>query len=265
MESGRKVKVMEKVNFKTILFILSIILVGALFIWLGSQTNFIIYSWLKLILQNFGAVLIATGLLTFFWDLRIKRAFLDEILEKVGVAKEIELAGITNIHRMFYGKVNWEDLFQNVCKLDLFFSYARTWRRSNIGNIEQVAKSKDSRIRVVLPDYNKKNILKELEYRFDCKEEELIGLIKETEDFFKELKVKNKNSEIDIWLLSTVPYFSYYRFDSKAVITLYSYRKEAGPVDVPVIMCKSRGTFFDYFYEEFKAMVSSSKLSKKIT
>ncbi len=237
---------------------------GILIIYLGTQKIFSLPDWLKLIFQNFGAILIATGLLTFFWDLRIKRAFLDEVLEKVGVAKEFELAGIINVHRMFYRKINWEKLFENVSKLDLFFSYARTWRNSNMEKIKKVSQNKDSRIRVILPNYNKKYVLKELTNRFGCGEKKLCGLIKETEDFFKELKLNN-SAQIDIWLLSTVPYYSYYRFNKQAVITLYSHRKETTPVDVPAIICKSGGTFFDYFYDEFNAMVNNLELSKKIT
>jgi len=257
-------KKIENVNFKAIIFVIAVIAIGSLFVWLGSQNNFILYVWLKLILQNFGAILIATGLLTIFWDVRIKRAFLDEVLEKVGVAKEIELAGITNINRMFYS-VNWDELFENASKLDLFFAYARTWKNSNIERIKKIAQDKDSRIRVILPDYSDKTILKELTHRFRSNEEELISSIKETESFFIDLKSRYCKSEISIWLLSTVPYFSYYRFDNKIIITLYSHRRESTPVNVPVIICKSGGTFFDYFYEEFNSMINNSELSKKIT
>ena len=74
------------------------------------------------------------------------------------------------------------------------------------------------------------------------------------------------NAKIDIWLLSTIPYFSYYRFDNKSVIALYSHSKEGRwPGDVPVIVCKSEGTYFDYFYNQFDSIINNSQLSKKIT
>jgi len=259
-------KFIDRVNKRTLFFAFIILVIAILLIYISCQTKWSIDDTVKLVLLNIGALLIATGLLTFFWDLWAKRVFLDEILSKVGLSKDIESAGIVSVTNFFYEKVNWENLFNNTIKLDLFFTYARTWRNTYNSRIEKIAKKKNSRIRIVLPDYKNDLVLTELSQRFNYSKEELSVYIKEAETYFKRLKSKFKDkSEIDIWLLTTVPYYSYYRFDNKKVIAFYSHRRKYSQVQVPVIICKGRGFLADYFYDEFKSIISNKTLSVKIT
>jgi len=261
-----EIKFVDRVNKKTLFFAIIIALVAILLIYISIQTRWNINLTIRLVISNIGAILIVTSLLTFFWDLWAKRVFLDEILAKAGLSKEIESAGIESVTNSFYDKVNWEKLFDNVRKLDVFFVYARTWRNTHDLEIKEIAKNKDSRIRVVLPNYKDVSVIKELSQRFNCPEKELINFIKDAENYFKRMKSRHiYRAQIDIWLLSTVPYYTYYRFDNKGVITFYSHRKEDSQVQVPVIICSGRGLFSDYFYNEFKSIIENKKISTKIT
>lgn len=85
-------------NLKTLLVSGGLLLLGMLFLFLSEQLTYPEgYLWVKSLISNFGGLLVATLSIAILWELFSKRSFLDEILERTGLADDIRTAGIRGI------------------------------------------------------------------------------------------------------------------------------------------------------------------------
>ncbi len=224
------------------------------------------YKVWQTVLQNVGSLLMVTVALSLLWELYGKRSFLDEVLSKAQISKEITFAGITKITDSFHHyDIDWKTYFSTVNKLDIFFAYARTWRNTYTEELQKVAAREGARIQIVLPDPEDKQVIVELARRFNYTEDKMKRLIRETETYFRNLsKSAGANgAQIDIWFLPAAPLFSFYRFDRVGILALYTHRREL--VSVPTFVCEMGGTLYDYIRKEFKAMISEGGLAKCVT
>ena len=96
----------------------------------------------------------------------------EEISSKVVISKSILETNLNNI-TMQPIDIDWEDLFKKSNQIDLFFTYARTWRNINSVYLDQFVKTKGNQMRVVLPDPNNEIILHELSNRFSKSTDDL--------------------------------------------------------------------------------------------
>jgi hypothetical protein len=223
------------------------------------------YEVWQTVIQNVGALLLVVVAISILWELWGKRAFLDEVLAKAQVSKEITFAGIIKITDSFHQDIDWQSYFRNVNKLDIFFAYGRTWRNSHIQELREVAAREDTRIRVVLPDPSDEHTVHELSRRFGSEPEQLKLQIREAEEYFKNLRptAGARGAQIDIWFLPAAPIFTFYRFDQIAILALYSHRRERAPI--PTFICEMGGTLYGYIRKEFDAMISQDGLARLIT
>jgi hypothetical protein len=252
----------ERTNLRT--FVLAIIVAFLGFILLYfSFSGYLkgVEVW-QTVVENVGSFFLIAGLIAFLWELWVKRAFLDEILAKVQMADEVKQAGFVRVTDTFHRGIDWEQLFRSVRKLDIFFAYGHTWRSTHSEELKAVATRKDARIRVVLPDYEDAQTVSELARQFNYSPEKLKSLIREAEKDFKDLRHINANNgaQIDIWLLPSVPHFSFYRFDHLAIIALNSHSRERVPV--PTFVVEMGGTLYDYIRKEFEAMIKKDGLAR---
>jgi len=56
----------------------------------------------------------ASGLVAIIWEISIKRTFFNEVMEKVGLATDVDKAGLISVTMQFYNDIDWEELFKNV-------------------------------------------------------------------------------------------------------------------------------------------------------
>ena len=118
----------ERTNLGTVIACLLVGLGGTLLFWLASndvwwnaRTWWVNAKNVQATLNSLGALLVATVPITLFWELWGKRRFLDEILSKARIAKELEDAGITNAYSTFQQLKDWEAFFSNTTEIDIFF------------------------------------------------------------------------------------------------------------------------------------------------
>jgi len=216
--------------------------------WLKGHENF------QAIIMDMGGLLFVSATITLVWDFFLKRAFLDEILSKANISKELSFAGIIKISDSFHNKdIDWSSYFKHVKKLDIFFAYGRTWRNNHNEELQRLALSNDVRIRVVLPNPDDEITISELSRKFDYTKDQLKELINETKNYFIELS--KKQAKISIWLLPLSPYFSFYRFDYVGILALYTHRKDRA--SVPTFVCDEGGTLYNYIRQEFAAMIGT--------
>jgi hypothetical protein len=200
------------------------------------------------------------------WDLMVKRAFLREILAKANLSEDIKRAGIVRVTESYLSGVDWASMFKDAKKIDIFFAYAKTWTNAHAHELEEVARRKNSRIQVVLPDPEDKLVVSELARRFGSKSEEIKKFIYETETRFKKLRefsATKKGGKVYIRFFRGTPQFAFYRFDDKIVLTLYSHERERAPT-VPTFVIEKGGTMYGFVHKQLKAMTQSRKLTRKI-
>jgi len=257
----------EKVNLQNFLVALVIAIIGIGVLYISAREDWWKnYKVWQTVLQNVGSLLMVTVALSLLWELYGKRSFLDEVLSKAQISKEITFAGITKITDSFHHyDIDWKTYFSTVNKLDIFFAYARTWRNTYTEELQKVAAREGARIQIVLPDPEDKQVIVELARRFNYTEDKMKRLIRETETYFRNLsKSAGANgAQIDIWFLPAAPLFSFYRFDRVGILALYTHRREL--VSVPTFVCEMGGTLYDYIRKEFKAMISEGGLAKCVT
>lgn len=252
----------ERVNLRVLLSAIVIALIGLGFI-LASLSWWQDYPVRQALSREAGALLLVSGVITFLWDLLGKRALLDEVLAKAQLSRDIDEAGVSRITGTFQSdELDWASYFRNVTNLDIFVSYARSWRNTHLEDLKQVARKKNSCIRVVLPDPEDEQTMLELSRRFAYDTDHLVNLIEEAKVDFEQLRSSSGGS-VEVWFLPVAQTFSFYIFDQIAVIALYTHRRERLPV--PTLVCDKGGWLHAYVREEFDAMVDGTSLARLVS
>lgn len=182
----------------------------------------------------------------------------DDILTKITISSSIADAGLTGI-TMQPRNINWDELFENVNEVDVFFTYARTWRNANNNLLDKLIRRKGCKLRVVLPDPENNVILQELSNRFSKSPEEFRNLINEaTRDYLKMRDIGEKyGAKVELWHASVTPMFTIYRFDKTVILALGSYKGTKG--DVPHFICQPGGALYKYAIGEFETLMGDDE------
>ena len=256
----------ERVTLHVIIIAIIFIVIGISLIWITAGTPWT-GKWrtLQAVIEQLGALLFVTATITFIWEIKAKLSFLDEILVKTQVSRDVALAGLLKITNRFHDDIDWRRYIEKSSKIDIFFAYARTWCGAHEEHLKTAIKNNKARVRVVLPDPNNKDVVSELTRRFDIeKEEDLKGRIEESATFFKGLKAiaENKGGSVELWFLQKCPVFSFYRFDHIGILATYKHQKGRG--NVPTFVFEQGGTLYDFMRQEFDAMIKDNGLAIKV-
>lgn len=240
-------------TLQTLLAAGAVAALGTVLLYLGGRDDL----WghrkgLQTLLTALGSAFIVSVALGALWELVGKRAFAREILETARTSADVESAGLARIGSRYLDDPDWEQLFRGVRKLDIFVAYARTWRNSNLTRLRSVAKRPDARIRLYLPDP-----VQLLADRFNQDREQLIAAITEARQEFEGLS-RPGGAEITVHYRQGDVLFSCYRFDSTAVITLYSHGRERIGT-VPTLVVTEGGSLYQYVRDELRAIDQQSR------
>jgi hypothetical protein len=252
----------ERVNLRVLLSAIGIALIGLGFIY-ASLSWWQYYPIRQALAREAGALLLVSGVITILWDLLGKRALLDEVLAKAQLSRDIDEAGVSRITDSFQSeKLDWASYFRATNNLDIFVSYARSWRNTYLEELRRLARKKNARIRVVLPDPEDEQTVLELSRRFDYRPERLVNLIEEAKEEFDRLRSPS-DGKVEVWYLPVAQTFSFYVFDQIAVMALYTHRRERLPV--PTLVCDKGGWMHEYVRKEFDAMVDGTGLARLVS
>lgn len=225
------------------------------------------WEWLKSVppvhsvIRDLGALLVSTVTIATLWELAAKRAFLTELMAKAKLAEEIRTAGIVSVTTDFLRGIDWQHMFKTVKNLDIFFSYGRTWRNTNRKELIEIAQCSDTKIRVVLPDPQNDELMKELGRRFRKSPEELKKLIWEAYDDFENIF---KYSDFSLWFLPESPMFSFYRFDHLVILAFFKHGTGEN-VSLPTFKVEQGGTIYKFVRREFDLFIQEPRgLAKKV-
>ncbi|HYM61386.1 MAG TPA: hypothetical protein VEZ11_10890 [Thermoanaerobaculia bacterium] len=231
-----------------------IIIAMAIFYWTSFDFWWKPHTEIQAVLCEIGRLIFVTSLLSIVWELIAKRALVDEILARVRTAQEIASAGLVDIAASFHDGIDWSHHFSAVKEIDIFFAYGRTWLGTHLEQLRSAIGAGAS-IRVVLPDPEDRELTAELARRFGYARDDLVSLIRQSDESFKSLaKDAGTSGRVQIWHLTRTPVFSYYRFDRTAIFAIYHHRSERSTA--PAFTFEEPGSLFSFFKREFELMIS---------
>jgi hypothetical protein len=256
-ERGTPYRSLTTLNY--VLIAGAVLAVGVLCLYLGSEeTRF----WrthrpLRTLMEQLGGLLIVSAGLSMLWELIGKRAFAREVLESTRMATELEASGIKRITNQFHEEAVWKECFKGVEKLDIFVAYAQTWRRIHFARLRSLAQKSNGRIRLYLADPEDTLTMTALAARFETDPDELKRRIWETKEEFEALRIEGGASiEVSFW--SGYRFFTFYRFDNRAVVAFYQHSAGRSAV-LPTIVCENGGFLFQFIYDELRSIRDTSR------
>jgi hypothetical protein len=207
------------------------------------------------LVRELGDILLASVTVTLLYELTGKRAFRDELLSVIGVSQQLRASGIVAVSDAFQSSdsIDWGEQFKNTNSLDIMFAYGRTWRNSHDAKIKALASKPNVRIRLILPDYEDTNTVRELACRFDCTESDIVGRIKETVDYFCNLA---GGAIVQIWLFPGNFVFTMYRFDHHTIFAFYTHLRHKEPV--PTLTLQEGGSLYDFAEKEWSGLINEN-------
>jgi hypothetical protein len=204
--------------------------IGLGFVMVGAAALYLSATWegphgpspWDSILREAGALLFVTATLSVVWDLRGRRQLTNEVLSAAGLSKAITDAGLTDL-TTHYAEIDWNGLLNRATHVDLFFSYAATWRAYHDAALRRLVKCEGARLRVILPDHEDEGQVTQLAARFGASDNEIIQKIKDAEQAFAALfGESDERATVELRVTRAFPVFTYYRFDGRCIGVLYS-------------------------------------------
>jgi hypothetical protein len=209
-------------------------------------------------LREVGALLVVTGVLSVFWELRGRRALTNEVLSAAELSSDITTAGLKRI-ATHYLDVEWDGLLNEANHVDLFFAYARTWRNAHVAGLRRLVAREGTRLRVILPDRDNPALMAQLAAKFDYTTSELQDHIDNAEsDFVNLSRQAVPLATVELRRTTEFPVFSYYRLDRRCFGVLYS--QAPGRVEVPTFECEQGGTLASFFRDQFDKLWESASV-----
>lgn len=229
-------------------------ILGGLLMWWATWSWW--YAAVGSVLTNIGGLVIATALLSTFWELVGRRAFLREVLAKAQLRADVVDGGVERVTENYLSDVEWRDLIETATKIDIVVAYANTWRNTHYASLKKAASRKGARIRVFLPDPDDPPTMAALAVRFAKTPDEVRATIAEAIQSFSALPAHETGS-VSVYVRSGGWIFSAYRFDFRAVVTLYSHSRERQE-RVPTLLV-GRGFLWDFVYREVSDIKGQSR------
>ncbi len=251
-----KIKVASKIlNLKIIGISFFIIILGIILLSVSLALDLEESRIWHSILIEIGSLLLVSSITSLIWEIWLKRNFLDEILAKISLKKDMTKTGILNITKSFkqIEDIVWKKYFNSVKEMDLFFCYAYTWRNHFSEEFTELAQKQGFKLRVILPNPDSSLVVNSLAQRFNYQPDHIVDRIKDALDFFKRIK-NSYNTDIELWLIDEPPVHSLYRFDNEMIIATFKHRK-VKEISVPAFICNNSGTIYHYYLEEFEDLM----------
>ncbi|HEV7766959.1 MAG TPA: hypothetical protein VGQ76_18310 [Thermoanaerobaculia bacterium] len=218
-------------------------------------------TWQK-IADEIGAIVFVTGLISILWELRARRALVDEIFAAAKLSERLRQAGVTDATADFLTDLDWQPFFDGAKEVDVFFAYGGGWRGLHVEQLRTLNKRAGARLRIILPDPTSKDTVTELARRFGYSEAELVGKINDSIKAFRDfVSEPGAKATIEVWVLPKSPLYSFYRFDDRAIFALYQHKGIR--VTVPAFTIR-RGSLFAFFESELDVMISGNNPTARI-
>lgn len=247
----------EQTNNRVFIVSGAMAVIGGVLMWLSGLSWSKDYPQWSAFLGQLGGLLVATGLVTVAWETFGRRQFTREVLSLANLSTDLKNSGIVRISDQYLDDVElWARLFRDVKRLDIVVAYASTWRNTHRQRLQSAAQTKGARIRVFLPDPDDDLTMRTLAHRFNMEVDTLRGKVAEAKLDFESLPVA-ESASLTVFLRPGDLVYSAYRFDSNAVVTLYSHSRERQS-SVPMFVVEG-GTLFRFVKNDIDAILKQAQ------
>jgi hypothetical protein len=164
--------------------------------------------------------------------------------------ESLRRSGLLELQLDFYKNVQWADLFSKAEEVDLFFTYARSWRRQLTGELTAFAR-RAKRFRVLLPSTKagQDTALLDIARRAGESPAQVAKFIDETADYYRALGAA-------VWACDHTQLFTSYRIGDVLIAAMYNHRRGQSP-NLPVIVCEAGGELYDFFAQDFQYILDN--------
>jgi len=129
-------------------------------------------------------------------------------------------AGIIRVGAFAGFVPRFDELIAESRTMVLYFIHSRRWRENHDAAIKTFMAREDSSLEVFLPDLENHELMFSLEKHFD--DGPLIpAMVEDAYRYFARL-ARDYRKPIQVWLFGRYPTYSFYRFDRRAVLAMYS-------------------------------------------
>lgn len=161
------------------------------------------------------------------------------------------LAGIQRVGPFAGFYQRFEDLIASSSQMVLYFIHSRRWRENHDAAIKAFLGRESSTLEAFLPDLENHELMFSLEKHFEDGPQ-IPALVIDAYRYFARL-ARDFQKPVTIWLFGRYPTFSFYKFDQRAVLALYS--NTASKKDLPAFEITSPsllGKFLDADIDDLK-------------
>jgi hypothetical protein len=114
----------------------------------------------------------------------------------------------------------FDELIRSSNEMTLYFIHSRRWRENHDAAIKAFLARDQARVEVFLPDLESHELMYSLSRHFEDGPQ-IPAMVADAYRYFARL-AQVYNRPIDIWLFGRYPTYSFYKFDDRAVLALYS-------------------------------------------
>lgn len=136
----------------------------------------------------------------------------------------------------------FDELIASSTRMAVYFIHSRRWRENHDAAIKAFLARGDTTLEVFLPDLENHELMYSLEKHFD--DGPLIpAMVVDAYRYFARL-AREFRKPAELWLFGRYPTYSFYRFDQRAIVALYS--NTAAKKHLPAFEITSDGFFGDF-------------------
>lgn len=148
------------------------------------------------------------------------------------------LAGIVRVGPFAGYYQRFEDLIGSSTQMVLYFIHSRRWRENHDAAIKAFLSRDGTMLEAFLPDIENHELMFSLGRHFDDGPQ-IPALVIDAYRYFARL-ARDYRKPAGVWLFSRYPTYSFYKFDERAVIALYS--NSAAKKDLPAFEVTNDGS-----------------------
>jgi hypothetical protein len=136
----------------------------------------------------------------------------------------------------------FEELIASSTRMAVYFIHSRRWRENHDAAIKAFLGREGTTLEIFLPDLENHELLYSLEKHFD--DGPLIpAMVVDAYRYFSRL-AREFRKPAEVWLFGRYPTYSFYRFDDRAIVALYS--NTAAKKDLPAFEITTGGFFGEF-------------------
>jgi hypothetical protein len=152
------------------------------------------------------------------------------------------LSGIVRVGPFAGFYQRFEDLIAESSHMALYFIHSRRWRENHDAAIKKFLRREGTTLEVFLPDLENHELMFSLEKHFEDGPQ-IPALVVDAYRYFGRLAVQFGKPQ-ELWLYGKYPTFSFYQFDRRAIIALYS--NTAAKKGAPALEITSEGLLGEF-------------------